>query len=401
MAQPSFSKAFTPGHIGKLELRNRFIKTATYEGMCPGGVPSDEIIRHHRALAEGGVGLTTLAYCAVSPDGRTFEDQLVMRADVVPRLRELVAAVHAAGAAISIQLGHCGAFSRNREVSQGKPAGPSISLNLYGVMVGLPLARAMSEQDIAQVIDDFGQAAAMAKDSGFDAVELHLGHGYLLSQFLSPASNRRRDRWGGSLENRLRLPLAVMDQVRRCVGPDFPIIAKMNLRDGFRGGLEIDEAVIIAQRLEAAGADAIEGSGGFTGRNPMFLFRGPSPLKEMIAVEHNKLQKWALRLFGSVIVRSSPFRELYFLEQAKRVRAAVKIPVILLGGVVSRRAVATAMHEGFEFVAMGRALIADPDFVARLQAAKLDRSRCDACNKCVAEMEREGGVRCVLDAPSQ
>jgi 2,4-dienoyl-CoA reductase-like NADH-dependent reductase (Old Yellow Enzyme family) len=268
---------------------------------------------------------------------------------------------------------------------------------MYGVMVGLPFGRALSETDLAQVIDDFGEAAALAKDGGFDAVELHLGHGYLLSQFLSPASNRRRDGWGGTLERRLRLPLAVVEQVRQRVGPDYPIIAKMNLRDGFWGGLGIDEAVVIAQRLESAGVDAIEGSGGFTGRNPMFLFRGPSPLQEMIAVEHNKLQKWALRLFGSVIVRGSTFEELYFQADAKRVRAAVKIPVILLGGVVSRQGVETAMREGFDFVAMGRALIADPDFVNRLEKGELERSRCDACNKCIAEMEREGGVRCVLD----
>jgi 2,4-dienoyl-CoA reductase-like NADH-dependent reductase (Old Yellow Enzyme family) len=397
MPDQPLDKAFSVGRIGQLELRNRFIKTATYEGMCPKGIPSDDVVRHHAALARGGVGLTTLAYCSVCPDGRTFEDQLVMRPEVVPRLRDIVKAVHAEGAAISIQLGHCGSFSRNREVSGGRPAGPSFTVNLYGMLLGLPFGRAMGEADIGKLIDDFGDAAALAREAGFDAVELHLGHGYLLSQFLSPASNRRRDRWGGSLEGRLRLPLAVVERVRHRVGPDFPIIAKMNLRDGFWGGLGIDEAVVIAQKLEAASVDAIEGSGGFTARNPMFLFRGPSPLREMVAVEHDAVQKWALRLFGAVIVRGSRFSELYFLEEAKRVRQAVKIPVILLGGVVSRAGVERAMREGFDFVAMGRALIADPDFVHRLQHGKLERSRCDACNKCIAEMDREGGVRCVLD----
>jgi 2,4-dienoyl-CoA reductase-like NADH-dependent reductase (Old Yellow Enzyme family) len=387
---------FTPGRLGGIELRNRVIKTATYEGMCPDGVPSNALIEHHRALAAGGVGMTTVAYCAVSPNGRTFAEQMYMREAIVPRLRQLTGAVHAAGAAASIQLGHCGFFSRNTALPRRRSLGPSFSLNQYGLMSGVPFARAMTEADIAEVIDDFGTAAARAVDAGFDAVEVHLGHGYLLSQFLSPATNRRRDRWGGSLDNRMRLPLAVLQRVRERVGPRVPILAKTNLRDGFRGGLELDESVGVAQRLEAAGIDAIVLSGGFTSKTPFYLFRGGRPLKEMIEVEKSWPQKIALRLFGASAIKEYPFKELFFLDEARAVRKAVRVPLVLLGGALSLDNLDTAMHEGFEFVAMGRALIADPDLINRMQRGEATRSRCNSCNKCVAEMDRNG-VRCVLD----
>ena len=389
------ARVFGPARLGSLQLRNRIIKTATYEGMCPGGVPSDALIKHHRDLAIGGVGMTTVAYCAVSPNGRTFEEQMYMREEIVPKLRELTAAVHAEGAAVSIQLGHCGYFSRNTMLPGRRSLGPSFRLNEYGLMAGVPFARAMGEDDIANVIEEFGVAAAMAVQAGFDAVELHLGHGYLLSQFLSPATNRRRDAWGGSLDNRMRLPLAVLARTRERVGPDFPILAKTNLRDGFRGGLELEESVGVAQRLEAAGIDAIVLSGGFTSKTPFYLFRGARPLKEMIEVEHNPLQKLTLRFFGRRVIKEYPFKEMFFLDDALAVRRAVRVPLVLLGGILSVDNLETAMREGFDFVAMGRALIADPDLIKRMQTGEATRSRCISCNKCVAEMDRHG-VRCVL-----
>ncbi len=387
--------AFSPGRLGPLELRNRFIKAGAYEGKCPGGLPSDDLLEHHLAICRGGVGMTTVAYCAVSADGRTFEQQMYMRDEVVPPLRRLVEACHGTGAKVSIQLGHCGFFSRNKQVTGGRPFGPSFALNLYGVLIGLPFARAMTEEDIVRTVDEFGDAAARAVEAGFDAIELHFGHGYLLSQFLSPGFNRRTDRYGGSLENRLRFPLEVLRRVRERVPRDFPLLCKMNLRDGFRGGLEIDEAVEVARALERGGATALVMSGGFTSKAAFYLFRGKTPIKEMAEVEHNAMMKVALRVFGPFIMRSDPFEELFFLEDAKRVRAAVQLPLCLLGGVVSMQGVETAMREGFEFVVMGRGLIADPDFVARAQRGELERSRCDACNRCVAEMDRPGGVRCV------
>jgi len=255
----------------------------------------------------------------------------------------------------------------------------------------------MTPRDLAETVEDFATAAERARRAGFDAVEVHLGHGYLLSQFLSPATNRRSDAYGGSLENRLRFPLEVLAALRARTGAGLAVIVKTNLRDGFRGGLELEEAVAVCAALEAAGVDAIELTGGFTSRTPFYLFRGKAPLKEMIEVEKHRLHRIALRLFGRRAIRDYPFEELYFLPLARRVRERVRLPLILLGGCLSAGNLETAMDEGFDFVAMGRALIADPDLVERLADGRAERSRCISCNKCVAEMDR-GGVRCVLGA---
>ena len=392
-------RALQPTRLGGLHLRNRVVKTATYEGMSPAGVPSARLVRHHRDLAEGGVGLTTVAYCAVSDEGRTFSEQLYVHDAAAPGLRKVVDAVHAAGGAASLQLGHCGFFSKHRSASGRWPRGPSLCLNAYGLMAGRPLAFAMSRADIDGVVGDFGCAAEFAIAVGFDAVELHLGHGYLLSQFLCPATNRRRDSFGGSLSNRLRFPLAVVSKVREVAGPDFPILVKINLDDGFKAGLHVDEAVLVAKALEHSGVDALVLSGGFVSRSAMFLMRGERPLRQMIEVERNLLQKAALALFGPLLVRKVPFEELFFLPLARRLRAAVKMPLVLLGGIVSGANIAVAMAEGFDFVAMGRALIADPDFVLQLEASSSARTRCKPCNECMAEMDRPTGVRCVLETP--
>lgn len=393
--RPLLAKALSPATLGRLRLRNRIIKTATYEGMTPHGAPSAALVRHHVELARGGVGMTTVAYCAVSPNGRTFAEQMWMREDIVPALSQLTAAVHAEGAAVSLQLGHCGYFSRNTELPGRRSLGPSRLVNEYGLMAGIPFSREMNADDLAATARDFAEATTRARRAGFDAVEIHLGHGYLLSQFLSPSTNRRKDGYGGSLANRLRFPLEVMAAVRVAAGDSCAVIVKTNLRDGFRGGLEVEEAVEVCAALEAAGVDAIELTGGFTSRTPFYLFRGRAPLKEMIETEKSFLFRMALRLFGRHTIKDYPFEELYFLPLARRVRERVRLPLVLLGGCLSATALETAMGEGFDFVAMGRALIADPDLVARIAAGTAERSRCNSCNKCVAEMDR-GGVRCVL-----
>lgn len=389
-------RVFEPARLGPLELRNRIIKSATYEGMTPGGMPSEALLAFHRTLAAGGVAMTTVAYCAVAPEGRTFGDQLCMRPHVVPGLRRVTDAVHAEGAAASVQLAHCGFFSKVRTPDGRPPKGPSACFNAYGLSTGIPFAPAMSEDDIARATAAFVVAARHAAEAGFDAVELHLGHGYLLSQFISPASNRRTDRFGGSLENRLRFPLEVAARVRDAVGGRLAVLAKINLSDGFRGGLQVTEAVEVARCLEAVGIDAIETSGGFTSRSAFYLLRGGRPLAEMIAAEKNRFQKLALRWFGAQVIRQYPFEEMFFLEQARQVRAAVETPLVLLGGIVSRENLVRAMDDGFAFVALGRALIADPDLVVRMQRGEIERTRCNACNRCVAEMD-VAGVRCVLD----
>lgn len=395
----NLSRLFEPLRLRGLELRNRTIKAGTYEGMSPGGIPDNALIEHHRAIAAGGIGMTTVAYCAVSPDGRTFPEQMSMRPEVEPKLRELTAAVHAEGAAVSLQLGHCGYFSKNTELPGKRSLGPSRLFNAYGFFKGMVWSKAMDQADLDQVVADFARAAEGAVACGFDAVELHLGHGYLLSQFLSPWSNRRRDEHGGPIENRLRLPLRVISAVRAAVGDTVPILAKINLSDGFAGGLEIGESVVVAQALEAAGGDLLVPSGGFTSKSPLYLLRGGRPLDRMIEVETSRAQRLALRLFGPIVVRKVPFEESFFRDLALQVRAAVGMPVALLGGVHSAASLEQAMADGFDLVVLGRPLIHDPDFVNKIRSGSIEVSGCNHCNECIAEMDA-GGVRCVLpEAP--
>lgn len=385
---------FEPARIGPIRIRNRVIKAATYEGMSPGGIASGTLVDFHRRLARGGVGLTTVAYCAVAEHARTFPDQLWLRPESRPALRALTEAVHAEGGAAMLQLGHAGMFSKLRGAR-----GPSLALNAYGASAGVPITRAMDAHDVERVLDDFARSAEIAVELGFDALELHCGHGYLLSQFLSPATNRRRDAWGGSLEGRMRLPLAVIERVRRAVGERVAIVVKTNLSDGFAGGLGIDEAVSMARALEASGhVDLIVPSGGFTSRTPFFLLRGGLPLARMAAAQPDVLSRVAMRVLGGAILDRYPFEESFFLPLARKLRSAVTMPLALLGGLVSRSSLERAREEGFDFVVLGRALIADPDLVLRMQRGELERTRCDACNECVAEMDL-GGVRCVLDGP--
>ncbi len=388
----------TPLTLGPLTLRNRIVKTATYEGMTIDGVPAATLLRHHRELARGGVGMTTVAYCAVSESARTFGAQLVMSDRAVAPFRALTDAVHAEGAAASLQLGHSGGFTKDpARKSLGGPRGPSGALNAYGLMKGMPRVRPMSEADMDATEHDFVHASVRARESGFDAIELHFGHGYLLSQFLSPKLNRRRDAYGGSLTNRMRLPLRVLDAVRAALGASYPIVIKTNLDDGVRGGLHVEEAVEIARALELHGASALVLSGGLVSHSAFFLLRGERPLAEMIEVEEDPAMKIALRLFGPVFVGAVPFTPLFFLDRARQVRRAVKLPLGLLGGITSLDGVTTAMREGFELAVMGRALLAEPDLIARWSRGDAAPSRCTPCNRCIAEMDRIGGVLCARE----
>jgi 2,4-dienoyl-CoA reductase-like NADH-dependent reductase (Old Yellow Enzyme family) len=379
----------SPLRLGSLTLRNRLIKAATFEGLARGGHPTEALVEHHRRIAAGGAALTTVAYAAVSAEGRSYATQLLMSPAIVDGLRQLTDAVHREGAAASLQIGHCGDFANPRVIG-GRALGPSRRFVAYG----LAFARAMSESDIERVTSDFVAAARQAREAGFDAVELHLGHGYLLSQFLSPFANRRRDRWGGSLEGRMRFARQVVRRVRAALGADFPVLAKINLRDGFPGGLEVDEAIEVARAIADDGASALVLSGGFVSRTPFYMLRGDLPIAEMASVQPSVAARVGLTLFGRLMVPRHPFTESFFLDEARRMRASVRLPLVLLGGVKSRARVDEALAAGFELVGMARALIHDPDLPRRLLADTQAVSDCVPCNRCVAEMDR-GGVRCV------
>ncbi|MBS0000781.1 MAG: NADH:flavin oxidoreductase [Cyclobacteriaceae bacterium] len=387
---------FSPIKLRKLLLKNRFIKSATYEGMYRGGMPAGQLIDFHTRIALGGVGMTTVAYGAVNNAGRTHDEQMYLHEGVLEPLQQLTDSVHQYQCAASIQLTHCGYFSKNKQLAGKKTLAPSRRMNMYGFMEGMFFSKSMDAGEIIGTAEDFARAAVLAKSAGFDAVEIHMGHGYLISQFLSPIINSRTDDYGGTLQNRLRFPLMVLERIRNAVGGDFPVLCKMNLDDGFRGGLKIDESIQIAAALENAGADALILSGGYTSRTPFYLMRGDIPLTQMIRAESQMLQKIALAVFGRIIIRKYPFAENFFLPLAGKIREAVKMPVVYLGGVVSSEGINRIMNEGFDMIALGRALIHDPDFIKKIRGNRSFISPCNHCNLCVAEMDHSG-VRCLID----
>ena len=380
---------FAPAALGPITLRNRIIKSATFEGRTPDALVTDELIEFHRRPAAGGVGMSTVAYCAVAPEGRTERGQLWMRPDAVPGLRRLTDAIHAEGAAASAQLGHAGPVAN--EKSTGLPAlAPSRSFN----PLSMRMIRSATAADIGRITAAHGTAARLAVESGFDAVEIHFGHNYFASSFLSPKLNRRKDSYGGSLENRARVVRDVARTVRDAVGGRVAILAKLNMDDGVPGGFWLDEAVQVARLLELDGSvDALELTMGSSLLNPMYLFKGDAPVREFAAAMPQPV-RLGVQLVGKSMIHAYPYRDLFMLEHARQIRAAVTLPLVLLGGVTDRAGMDTAMAEGFEFVAMARALLREPDLVNRIRSESGTRSLCIHCNKCMPTIF--SGARCVL-----
>ena len=263
------SPVFTPFNIGPVALRNRIIRSAAFENMAYGNSPSQDLYEYHVAVARGGVGMTTLAYAAVSRSGLSFDGQLWMREEIVPGLKRITDAVHEAGAKCSIQLGHCGNMT-HRATCGCMPVGASSGFNLYSPT----FVRALKAEEIDALVEDFGHAVELARDAGFDCVEIHAGHGYLISQFLSPYTNHRHDEYGGSLENRMRLMQRVIRRVMEAAGDDMGVVVKMNMHDGFRGGMQEEECLEVARELERLGVHAIVLSAGFVSKAPMEVIKG-------------------------------------------------------------------------------------------------------------------------------
>jgi 2,4-dienoyl-CoA reductase-like NADH-dependent reductase (Old Yellow Enzyme family) len=333
------------------------------------------------------VGLTTLAYCAVSREGCGTPNEIVLDERAAPGLARLAEAVHAEGAALAVQVGHAGAVAAGSG-ARGLSPSPMFS------PVSLRRTPAATGADIGRITAEFARAARVVAGAGADAVELHLGHGYLLSEFLSPRLNRRTDRWGGTTENRARFARDVCRAVRAEVGGRLAVTAKLNMVDGVHGGLGIDESIEVARLLQAdATIDAIELTGGSSLQNPMFLFKGDAPIKELAAAMRQPM-RLGLRLFGRRFMRTYPYHEAYFLPDARRFRAALDLPLVLLGGINQLATVHAAMADGFEFVALGRALLMEPDLVRRMQEGSATEGTCIHCNRCMATIYR--GTHCVL-----
>lgn len=373
---------FTPGKIGPLTLRNRTIRSAAFESMCPGNKPSKELLDYHHSVAAGGIGMTTVAYAAVTRSGLSFDRQLWMRPEIVPGLRELTDAVHREGAAVSIQLGHCGNMS-HKAICGETPVGASTGFNLYSPT----FVRGLRKDELAPMARAYGDSVRLAREAGFDAVEIHAGHGYLISQFLSPYTNHRKDEFGGSLENRMRFMDMVMDEVMKAAGNETAVLVKMNMRDGFKGGMDIDESLQVAKRLVDDGAQALVLSGGFVSKAPMYVMRGTMPIKTMTHYMTCWWLKWGVRMAGRMMIPTIPFKEAYFLEDALRFRKEItQITLVYVGGLVAREKIDEVLNDGFEFVQMGRALLNEPGFVNRMKAEGMARCNCKHSNYCIARM---------------
>jgi 2,4-dienoyl-CoA reductase-like NADH-dependent reductase (Old Yellow Enzyme family) len=390
MAPPVMSTgAFAPARLGPVTLRNRVVKAATFEGATPRGRVTDRLVEFHARVARGGVGMTTVAYCAVAPEGRVQPHCLVLDADTSRDLRRVTDAVHAEGTAACAQLGHAGLVADARS-NKRRSLAPSrrFSAPAKGFVP------AASPADLDRVRSDFARAAAGAVEAGFDAVEVHLGHGYLLSSFLSPRLNRRRDQYGGDLQGRARFPREVVRAVRDAVGDRVAVTAKFNMTDGVPGGLWLDESIEIARLFQDDGMlDALELTGGSSLENAMYFFRGDVPLAEMLASQPRYVRP-GLRLLAPKLFPAYPFEEAFFLDYARQFRAALTMPLIYLGGVNKRETIDAIVAEGFDLVAMARALLREPDLVNTFRSGTRQDGLCVHCNKCMPTIY--SGTRCVL-----
>ncbi|MEE0910910.1 MAG: NADH:flavin oxidoreductase [Paludibacteraceae bacterium] len=375
------STLFTPGKIGPITLRNRTIRSAAFEGMCPGNAPSEQLLKYHQSVAAGGIGMTTIAYSAVQQSGLSFHRQLWLKKENIEGLRKVTDAIHKEGAAASIQIGHCGNMS-HRNICGCTPISASTGFNLYSPT----FVRGMRKDEIEETAKSFGEGVNLAREAGFDAIELHAGHGYLISQFLSPSTNHRKDEFGGSLQNRMRFMEMSMDHVMKAAKDDMGVLVKMNMRDCCRNGMEIDESIEVGKTLEKCGAHALVLSSGFVSSAPMDVMRGAMPFKTMTHYMEGWMMPLLVKLGGRFMVPARPFKEAYFLEDALKFREALNMPLCYIGGLISREKIDEVLDKGFEFVAMARALVNEPGFVNRMMADEMARSACDHSNYCIGRM---------------
>lgn len=377
------NRIFQEAHIGPLTLRNRTIRSAAFESMCPGHEPSQMLYDYHTSVARGGVGMTTVAYAAVEESGLSFDRQLVMRPEIIPGLRRLTDGIHKEGAAAGIQLGHCGNMS-HKEICGCIPVGASTGFNLYSPT----LVRGLRRDELPALAKNFGRAVNLAREAGFDSVEIHCGHGYLIDQFLNTYFNHRRDEYGGSLENRMRFMTLCMEEVMKAAGNDMAVVVKMNMRDGLkRPGTTIEESIEIAKRLQQLGTHAIVLSGGLVSATPMYVMRGEMPIHTMTHYMDKAWLKYGVRACGKMMVPTVPYQEAFFLEDALRFRQAMPdMKFIYVGGLVAGDKINEVLSHGFEAVQMARSLLNEPDFVNRLKDNPHHQCGCRHSNYCIARM---------------
>lgn len=361
-------KLFEETKIKGLALKNRFVRSATWEGMCgDDGRPAEKLFSCYRDLAKGGVGLIISGYTFVRPEGRQMPGTMGMHKDGLrPDMEALTGVVHEEGGKICVQLVHAGGQTSTKHAGRQPLAPSAVQVKQFP-----EVPQEMSKKDITEIAAAFGDAARRAREFGFDAVQLHGAHGYLINQFLSPHINKRTDEYGGSIENRCRFMMEVYSEVRGAVGNDYPVMIKLNGSDNLEGGLTLEDAVYAAKALDNAGIDAIEVSGGTSASG-----------------EKNPVR----------IKISKPEKEAYNLDLAKKIKSAVTCPVMAVGGFRSFEVAERAIQEGIDYISMSRSLIREPDLISRWGSGDIRKATCISCNSCFMPGLKEGGIYCVVEA---
>lgn len=369
----SMASIFENSNLANLVLQSRTFRSATWEGLADKeGLVRPELIRMIAELARNSVGMIVTGYLYVSPEGRGLPYQTGVWDEAhVEGLSKIAQAVHDEGGLVAAQIAHAGGRTRQEYIDGQRPMAPSaVESFSFGCT-----PRAMTSGDIETVIERFAEGARRVKDAGFDAVQLHCAHNYLLSQFLNPLVNERSDRYGGSPENRRRLVIEVYDAVRYAVGKGFPILVKLNTTDGPEGGISIQEALGVAKVLASQGLAAVEVSGGMAGSD-----------------EYRASRK-------GIVNRS---QEAYFRNAARVFKLELSIPVILVGGIKSYEVAEGILERGdADYVSFSRPLICEPDLIERWKRGDKSRSKCLSCNRCLAEGLKGEGIACLGNQSAQ
>lgn len=359
------NQLFESTEINGMKLANRFVRSATWEGMATAeGAVTPQLIATMTALAEGGVGLIITGHAYVRPDGQAGILQLgAYKDELIPGLARMTAAVHAAGGKIVLQLAHAGHFAPEKLTKQP----PRVASDYEGL--SRTPRKELTVEDIHALAADFAAAAGRARSAGFDGVQIHSAHGYLFSQFLSPIYNRRKDGYGGSIENRSRIHVETIRAVREAVGSDYPVLIKLNGRDFAENGLTLEDSLAAAKRMAQAGLDAIELSGGLLTGGKL------SPSRPGI---------------------HSREKEAYFREELRAFKQQLSIPLMLVGGNRSIEVSEQLVAEGAaDYISMSRPLIREPNLIARWQSGDRRRAECKSDNLCFGPGLEGKGISCV------
>lgn len=360
---------FEQTNIKGLTIRNRLVRSATWEGMCGvDGRPTEKLCNLYRELAEGGIGLLISGYAFVRSEGKQLPGKMGIHTDDFAKdYEKLVKTVHDAGGKIAIQIVHAGGQAIPENSGRQAVAPSAVKVAHYSAE---PIE--LSKKQIQEIITAFGEGARRANEYGFDAVQIHGAHGYLINQFMSPHTNLREDEYGGNVENRSRFATEVYQKVRDKVGNDYPVMIKMNCADNMDGGLEIEDGVYIAKKLYEAGMDAIEVS---SGNSASGIKSGPLRMKI-----------------------NKPEKEAWNMDYARQIKAAVNCPVMVVGGFrsydVCEKVIA---QDGIDYITMSRPLIREPDLASRWEKGDKTPARCVSCNRCFQPGVEEGGIYCVAD----